>query len=276
MKKPLLFLALIAFMAFWLCGCATTTSGGGSASVPADPNVLRVGVSPSLPPLVFTSNREYRGLEADLARALAADMGKTVRFVEVRWDGLIPALLDGKVDIIMSGMTITQERLMRVNFTRPYVRAGQTVLVRRQDVDRMRLALFSPGTKVGAQKATTGDFYVQQQCPNADRKVFATSSQGARALANRQIEAFVCDAPVNWWLASWKRVTSMPSSEPRRDVSACSCKAPKGTSIPGMPISGTRIPASQMGMNRLSDWGKPWPAPPMACCSRSRRRRMRR
>lgn len=205
MKKRFAGFALIVLTAVGLCGLSACTSTSGSAAsagnVP-DANVLRVGLASGLPPFVLKSRKEFSGVEPDLARALAADMGKRVQFVEVRWDGLVDALLDNKVDIIMSGMTITRQRLMRVNFTKPYLRSGQTVLVRRPDVNRMRLAMFDRGTKVGAQRATTGDFFVQQNCPQAQRKVFATAEQGAKALLSGQIDAFVCDGPVNWWLAS--------------------------------------------------------------------------
>lgn len=183
-----------------LAGCATTT--GSSTSAAPDPNVLRVGIAPELPPLAFKSGGEFKGVEPDLARALAADLGRQVRFVELRWDQLVDALLDNRVDIIMSGMTITRERQMRINFTKPYMRSGQSVLVRRSDVASIQMNLFNEKTRVGAQKATTGDFWVRENCARAQRKLFSSASQGARAVASKQIDAFICDAPVNWWLAS--------------------------------------------------------------------------
>jgi polar amino acid transport system substrate-binding protein len=161
-----------------------------------------VGIAVDLPPLAFKSRGEFTGVEPDLARALAADLGKTVEFVELRWEGLTDALLNGKVDIIMSGMTITPARLMRVNFADPYLKAGQTILVRRTDAASIQVSLFDPKTKIGAQKATTGDFWAKQNCARNDRKLFPTAPLGARALVSKQIDAFICDAPVNWWLAS--------------------------------------------------------------------------
>jgi len=183
----------------FLAGCATTNHSG---KVESNPNVLRVGVAPSLPPLVFKEDGEYKGVEPDLARALAADMGKTVEFVEVRWEKLIDALLSGKIDIIMSGMTITQERLMRIDFSKPYLKAGQTLLVRRTDAAMIQMTLFEPKTRIGAQSGTTGDYWAKQNCPRSDRKLFQSASLGAKALISKHIDAFVCDAPVNWWLAS--------------------------------------------------------------------------
>lgn len=163
---------------------------------------LRVGIAPVLPPLVFKVGSDYKGLEPDLARALGLELGRTVKFVELEWEELIEALLRGEVDIVMSGMTITPARLMRVNFSKPYLRAGQTLLVRGTDAASIPMTLFDPKTRIGAQTATTGDFWVQQNCARNKCKRFRTASQGAKALVSRQIDAFVCDAPVNWWLSS--------------------------------------------------------------------------
>jgi len=183
-----------------LGGCATTSIT--SSRVAPDPHVLRVGFTADLPPLVFKSGSAYRGVEPDLARALGANLGKHVAFVEVRWEDLIDALLNNEIDIIMSGMTITPERMMRVNFTQPYLRAGQTVLARRTDADVIWASVFDPKTRVGAQRATTGDFWAKQNCSKNERKLFPTAALGAKALVGGQIDAFICDAPVNWWLAS--------------------------------------------------------------------------
>jgi polar amino acid transport system substrate-binding protein len=193
-------LTLLAAGSILLGGCGTPSQSFSSA--PADPNVLRVGVAPTAPPLAFRQGPELVGVEPDMARALAADMGKTVELVPMRWEDLINALLEGKVDIIMSGMTITQARLMRVNFTKPYLRAGQTLLVRRTDAALIQMTLFDPKTTIGAKKATTGDLWAKQNCAEQDRKLYPTAELGARGLLSGQIDAFVCDAPVNWWLAS--------------------------------------------------------------------------
>jgi polar amino acid transport system substrate-binding protein len=192
---------LVIVGVWFLAGCATTSTPSSSEE-PRNANQLRVGVAPVLPPLAFKADSEFKGVEPDLARALAADLGKTVKFVEVPWEGLIDALLNGKVDIIMSGMTITQERLMRINFSKPYLRSGQSILVRRTDAALIQMTLFEPKTRVGAQKGTTGDYWVKQNCFRSDRKLYSTASQGARALVSKSLDAFVCDAPVNWWLAS--------------------------------------------------------------------------
>lgn len=193
-------MSLLIAAAMFLGGCATTSTTTSEAA--PDPSILRVGICPVLAPLAFKAGSQYTGVEPDLARALAAEMGRTVQFVELRWEGLLDALLNGKVDIVMSGMTITPARMMRVDFADPYLRAGQTILVRRTDAALIQMSLFDAKTRVGAQKATTGDFWAKQNCSKSDRKLFQTANLGAKALVSKQIDAFISDAPVNWWLAS--------------------------------------------------------------------------
>lgn len=200
MNLTRVYLSVLMAASMFLAGCATTSITSSQAA--PDQNVLRVGIAANLPPLAFKSGSEHVGIEPELARALAADMGKTVQFVDLRWEGLIDALLSRKVDIIMSGMTITPARSMRVNFANPYLKAGQTILVRRTDAALIQMSLFDSKTKVGAQKATTGDFWAKSNCSKNDRKLFPTAALGAKALVSGQIDAFICDAPVNWWLAS--------------------------------------------------------------------------
>jgi polar amino acid transport system substrate-binding protein len=194
------FTVCLAALPLLFAGCTTPSTTSSSPAPEAD--VLRVGIAPQFPPLAFKSGGEFKGVEPDMARALAADLGKSIEFVEVPWEGLTDALLTRKIDIIMSGMTITQARLMRVNFTTPYLQAGQTLLVRRTDAALIQVSLFDPETTVGAQKATTGDFWAKQNCARNKRKLYPSPSLGAKALVSGQIDAFICDAPVNWWLAS--------------------------------------------------------------------------
>lgn len=173
-------------------------AGAGSATAPA----LRVGVAPDLKPLVFKEGRQFRGLEADLARALAERLGRRLEFIEVKWDKLLDALDAHKVDIIMSGMTVTPARQARAAFAQPYLRTGQTALVRRDQSARMQVFFRDPNNRFGAQRHTTGAYYLEQVLPNAKRTLYATPEAGASALLKNKIDAFINDASINWYLAS--------------------------------------------------------------------------
>jgi ABC-type amino acid transport substrate-binding protein len=168
----------------------------------ADPVPLKVGVTPIFPPMIYKENGKITGVEVDFARAVGEALGRPVLFVEVAWEDQIPALLDGRTDIIMSDMSITIARQLRVAFAKPYLLTGQIALVRREDAYRYALGFpMLPPSPVGVLKATTGDFLVQQEFPSSKRKQFKSDEEAAKALINKKIALFLCDAPTVWWLA---------------------------------------------------------------------------
>jgi len=184
-------------------GCATR---GGKSAGQSDTHAppLRVGVTPNMPPIVYKQGKDIIGLEADLARALGRELGRPVDFVELKWEDQIPALHENRTDIIMSGMSVTALRNMRVAFTKPYLQVGQLALVRRTDLDRFftRGAVMLCRGRVGVEKGTTGDLLVQQEFPHAKRVVYASPGKAVRALIAARIELLIHDAPVVWWLAA--------------------------------------------------------------------------
>jgi ABC-type amino acid transport substrate-binding protein len=184
----------------WLTGCAS--SPATSPAAPADPKVLRVGVTPTMAPMIFKQGGEYAGIEADLARKLAARLGKQVQFIETPWEKQLEALLEGRTDIIMSSLSVTPARAMRAEFTQPYMVSGQAALVRSSEALAMQIGLFTGDCRAGAQAATTGDYFVQQELPRAKRITYPNAEAGARALLDKRIDAFIHDVPVVWWLAS--------------------------------------------------------------------------
>ena len=174
----------------------------GADAPPATGAPLRIGVAPKLKPLVFKEGREFRGLEADLGRALANRLGRPPVFVEHNWEKLMDALEAGKIDIIMSGMTVTPARQARVAFTQPYLRSGQTALVRRDQAARMQVFFRDPANRFGAQRQTTGAYYLEQTFPQAKRTLYPDPESGAAALLKKKIDAFISDASINWYQAS--------------------------------------------------------------------------
>ena len=197
----LCFLAALSLFA----GCAPTDQNTAKPSmIPPDKNVLRVGVSANSPPLIFRQRNNIVGLEADLARELAAYLGKTLRFVELKWDDQIPALLENRIDIIMSGMTITRLRQVRIAFALSYFESGQMALVRRQDAARFSTGLFTFATSsaIGAIKDTTGAFFLESQFSSVKRKLYTNTGAAVKDLINKKIDMFIHDAPIILYLAS--------------------------------------------------------------------------
>ncbi len=196
-------IVLLALVGLALTGCAT------AANPPSPPvvksNALRVGVTPDYPPMVFKLNDRITGAEADLALRLGNALGSPVEFVELDWDQLIPSLMEGKIDIIMSGMTITEARKVRINFTDPYFKSGLATLMRAEDAweyDSLK-KIRDTVSRVGDVKGTTGEAYVRANFFSPANVIpLAKANDAAFALKNRRIDLFVNDAPSIVWLVS--------------------------------------------------------------------------
>jgi len=212
MKKILSINTILPFtvssiLALIMCSSAPSTQAASEASTTnapetKDSSVLRVGVSPTFPPMVFKQGSEVAGVEVDLARALGTKLGRKVVFVEVQWADQIEALNSGKTDIIMSSMSITPARRFVVNFSQPYIAVGQMALVRREDTQKYLLGI-PLGLKgpIGVIKATTGEFLVQRDFPKASRKTYNSGEEAAKALSRKKIELFISDSSLVWYLA---------------------------------------------------------------------------
>jgi ABC-type amino acid transport substrate-binding protein len=203
MLRPALRYVLLLVAASVWAGCAEDYYRvSGPAEIP--PNALRVGVTSTYPPIVFRQAGRITGVEGDLARLLGTRLGRPVHFVEVPWDQQIDALLARRTDVIMSGMSVTEARAVRIAFSEPYLEAGLVAAVRTEDARRYgsREALLQTSATVGVIERTTGDVFVQQNFPNARRVALTQASDGALALRHRTVDVFVHDGPSIAWLVS--------------------------------------------------------------------------
>ncbi|MDH3330114.1 MAG: transporter substrate-binding domain-containing protein [Desulfobulbaceae bacterium] len=203
---PRISLIVISFilLIYALTGCTPTeetlSSGKTSSS-----QILKVGITANAPPLIYKRNNQVTGLEAELAKELAEFAGRELRFVEVKWVDLIPALISGKIDIIMSGMSITDLRRMRIEFARPYLVAGQVSLVRRTEYNRFSSGLtdlLKPTVRIGTVTGTTGDYLVQDKIARTGNMRYKDPQQAVAALIAGKIDVFVYDLPMNFYFAA--------------------------------------------------------------------------
>jgi polar amino acid transport system substrate-binding protein len=161
--------------------------------------VLRVGMEPGYMPFEMTNQRgEIIGFDVDVARRMANAMGVKLELVSTAWDGIIPALLTDKFDIIMSGMTLTQERNLSVNFANPYIVVGQTVLIRKEIAGEVKnyRDLNDPKYKVSSKLGTTGEQAVKRMIPKAEYVSFETEQEAVLDMLNGKVHAVVYDLPL--------------------------------------------------------------------------------
>ncbi|AOY57998.1 MULTISPECIES: transporter substrate-binding domain-containing protein [Desulfococcus] len=159
---------------------------------------LRVGFEAGYMPFEMTDQKgEFVGFDIDMAKMMAKAMG--VKFVPVNtaWDGIIPSLITGKFDIIMSGMTVTQERNLKVNFADPYIVVGQAILLNKKHEGAITSYKDLNDSKyiVTSKLGTTGEQAVKRYIPKCTYKSFETETEAVLEVINGKADAYVYDQP---------------------------------------------------------------------------------
>ncbi len=184
--------------------CSLTACGGpqdadlwGSSAInrAKQRGVLRVAMEPEFPPFEFMEGSTVKGFDVDLARILAAEIDIEVEFVMVAWDSIIPALESGKADLIISGMTATPLRAMRVNYSDPYFHTDTCLLLSKEKAADVKTIadLDKPGRTVMVKLGTTGETAARKRCPNAEIKPLKKEVDAANEVAMGRADAFLFD-----------------------------------------------------------------------------------
>lgn len=160
---------------------------------------IRVGMTGTQPPFSMKSKSgELIGYEVDLATALAKNMGVKLKLVEVPFSDLMSALKAGKIDCIMSGMTITPERNMNALFAGPYTLSGKSILTKSS-----KLAEFNANPsdsekkfKIISLKGSTSEKFVKEFMPRHEHIFVDNYEAGVQMILNDQADALVADKPI--------------------------------------------------------------------------------
>jgi len=178
--------------------------------------VLRVGMEAGYQPFEMQDEKgNIVGFDVDMAyemgKAIFGKGGeKKVKLVNTAWDGIIPALMTDKFDIIMSGMTVLQSRNLKVNFCDPYYYIGQCMLINKKNAGKIKTYhdLNKKGMIVVSKLGVTGAFTAEKLMPKATLRLFKTEADGALQVANGLADAFVYDEPqVRVFAAKYKDKT---------------------------------------------------------------------
>ena len=158
--------------------------------------VIRIGLALFVPWSMRDRDGELVGFELDVGRELAKDMGVDVEFIPTAWDGIIPALVAGKFDVIISGMSITPERNLTVNFSDPYAYSGITILANTAMTEGFTLEDFnSPDVTFAARRGATPVQVIQDLFPNARLLQFDEDGASTQEVLNGNAHATMMAAP---------------------------------------------------------------------------------
>lgn len=160
---------------------------------------LRVGMSGIQPPLNFRSAAgELKGLEVDLAEALAGLMGLELAIVQKPFAELLPTLAAGEIDLVLSGMTITPERNMRAAFVGPYFLSGKSILTRSATLAQAQGAadLDQESLKFAALEGSTSQVFVERMLPKASLVTTPDYDAAVKLLLADEVAAVVADREI--------------------------------------------------------------------------------
>lgn len=160
--------------------------------------VLRVGFSTFVPWAMQDITGKFIGFEVDVANRLAEDLGVKVEFVPTKWSGIIPALLTGKFDVIIGGMSVKPDRNLKVNFTIPYDYAGMALMANRaaakgfttlDDFDK-------PEVTIAARTGSTAAAAAKKRLPRATLRLFDDEAPAIQEVLSGRAHAMVSSAPL--------------------------------------------------------------------------------
>jgi polar amino acid transport system substrate-binding protein len=188
----------------WLMGALALIHAGllqaGAIDDAVRRGVLKVGTTPTYMPFEMKDKQgRIVGFEIDLLQAMSRALGVELELVAVPYTELIPGLMAKKFDLIGSGMTVTQERNLKLNFSDSFIVVGQTVLLhpRLSGIVTSIEDLDEAGYRVATTEGTTGEAAAQRFLGAARLISFATSEEGVRQVVEGKADAFVHDAPYN-------------------------------------------------------------------------------
>jgi polar amino acid transport system substrate-binding protein len=191
MLKKILLVALFALLA------AGLALAGGSKEGTAAGGMMKIVIATDAtwPPMeMVDENKEIVGFDIDLMKATAKAGGFEVEFQNTAWDGIFAGLEAGEYDAVMSSVTITDERKQTMDFSVPYINAGQ-ILVVRKDTSGVTTLKDLAGKSVAAQIGTTGAFAVEKE-PSVNLRTYDEIGLAFEDLVNERVDAVVCDTPV--------------------------------------------------------------------------------
>jgi glutamate transport system substrate-binding protein len=210
--------ALLTLAALTMVACGddeeTTTSGSGGTETtetqpaeeakeyPADSTLgkiqakgeITIGVKFDVPPFGFKNPQtdEVEGFDIDLGKAVAEELGVEPKFIEAISDNRIPFLTDGTADLILSTMTINEERVGQINFSDPYFIAHGRILVKSDNTDINGVDDLA-GKNVCTALGSTYEATLKKQAPDAKLKLVDSYSECLELLQNDTVDAVSTD-----------------------------------------------------------------------------------
>ncbi|HEX2359974.1 MAG TPA: ABC transporter substrate-binding protein [Solirubrobacterales bacterium] len=174
-------------------GGGTSTGGGEDLGLITDGQLL-VGIDTPYPPFEIGTPPDVSGYDIEVMDAIADSLGVEPTYQDTAFDTIFRDVANGQFDIVAAASTITPERQQKVNFSDPYYEAQQALLV--PEGSDIATTADLGGKIVGAQDATTGEAYANDQTDASEVRGFPEGPDATAALQTGQVDAVIIDQPV--------------------------------------------------------------------------------
>lgn len=190
-NKLLLLITLFTAVLFTACDNKTENK---QAKEDTQKEVLKVGMELAYPPFEMSDKEgKPQGVSVDFARKLGEHLGREVVIENTAWAGLIPSLKTGKIDLIISSMTITEERKKSIDFSTPYAQSSLAILANKESGVTSIDELNVEGKKIAVKKGSTGHVYATKNLKNAEILVFDKENACVLEVVQGKADGFLYD-----------------------------------------------------------------------------------
>lgn len=199
MLKKIFAIATIGVMSIGLISCGKK-EGDKLSEIKKDGKLV-VGLSADYAPYEFhiinaEGKDEIVGFDVEIAKEIAKDMGVELEVQDMDFDSLVAGVPSGKIDLVISGMTPTEERKEAIDFSDIYYVAEQGIVVRAEDKDKYKTFADLKGQKVGAQMGAIQEGVAKDNIPDVDMQLLSNVNDLVLGLKAGKIEALVVEVPV--------------------------------------------------------------------------------
>lgn len=167
------------------------TDAAGTNSTALEDQTLDIGINANFPPYEYYEGNDVVGIDVEIAKAVSQYLGYDIKFHEMEFGNLIAAIESGKIDGAISGITVSGERQKSVNFSQPYTKSVQLIIVKENSpiskIDDLQ------NKKIGTQFGTTGDIYSKEDFGEDNVQSFSNPQDAVLALVQGKVDAVILD-----------------------------------------------------------------------------------
>ncbi len=226
--KKLLAMLLASVMVLGVAACSAPAEETPADTTTETKETLIMGTNAEFPPYEYHEGDAIVGIDAEVAAAIAEKLGMDFKIEDMAFDSIIPAVQAGKVTMGMAGMTVTEERLLEVDFTDTYATGIQVVIVKEGSEITTVDDLYKGGYTIGVQTATTGDLYSTDDFEADGLATVERYNKGAdavQALVTDKIDCVIIDnEPAKAFVAENEGLAILDTEYAVEDYAICMAK----------------------------------------------------